>query len=90
MEGFCGDYAGCGHVAGSVAAYVGVVWCLVYSDFVLYEFRSEDVEVYGIAKGIECFVGIFNGEFVDGWVCDAGVLYGDVEVCAMARSLMRW
>lgn len=55
-----------------------------------YKLGSEDVEVHGITKRIECFVGVFDGEFVDSWICDASVLDGAVEMCAMAGSLMRW
>ena len=84
VEGFGGDYAGCWHEAGSVAAYVGVVWGWVYIYYVFSEFGSEDVEVHGIAERIEGLVGIFNGEFVDSWICHAGVLYGAVEMCSMA------
>lgn len=85
-----GDDAGCRHEAGSVTADVGVVWCRVYGDVVFYEFGAEDVEVHGIAKRVECFVRVFDSEFVDGWVCDTGVLDGDVKMGAMACSLMRW
>lgn len=65
------------------------VWVRVDVHFVLREFGMKDMIVCCIAKRVESFVGVFDGELDDGRVIEASGMDGSVHVSPMARTLMR-
>ena len=62
------------------------VW--VYVDLVFDEFGVEDVVVSSITEPVEGLVGVFDSEFHDGRVVEAGGMDGGVEMSAVAGALM--
>lgn len=89
-EFFGGDQGGCGHVAWSAFAALFGVWVWVDVDVLVEEFVVEVVVIGRVAKDVEGFVGVFNGQFNDGFVGYAGFVDDVVELGSVAGALVWW
>ena len=88
VEEFDGDKISSRNEAWPLLFGVCFVRVGVEVHFVLREFRLEDEVVRCIAKGVESFVGVFDGEFDDGRVIKAIGMDSSVQMSAMARALV--
>lgn len=83
-----GDQSRRGDETGSLASGRGLEGVWVDIDLVFGELGVQDVVVGCVAQAVKGFVGVFDGQFDDGFVGGTGGMDRGVEVGAMTEALM--